>query len=173
MQAGDAVFVIKPSGWMTPVDPATQLPRFSHLHLPEGTPAEIEPRFAGLAPTGALPDSINFGLRRHSEPAAFNVILFTDTQPESLAEDGYIRDDVVAQTAGITAAFGITHGDVMFDDLSYCLPSRFAFARSGMGGHERLGRESHQMRKDHAYQTRFCSSASLAAPLRRAAWRWV
>ncbi len=119
VQPGDAVFVIKPSGWMTAVDPATQLPRFSHLHLPDGTPAEIEPRFAGLAPTGALPDSIDFGLRRQLEPAAFNVILFTDTQPESLAEVGYIRDDVVAQTAGVTAAFGITHGDVMFDDLSY------------------------------------------------------
>ena len=129
VQPGDAVFVIKPSGWMTPVDPATQLPRFSYLHLPDGTPADMEARFAGLPPTGALPDSIDFGLRRQAERAAFNVILFTDTQPESLAEVGYIRDDVVAQTvvaqtgmaqtAGVPAAFGITHGDVMFDDLSY------------------------------------------------------
>lgn len=116
---GDAVFVVKPSGYMTPVDPATQLPRFSHLHAPEGTPAALQLRFAGIAPTGALPDSIDFPLRPQDEATKFEAILFTDTQPESLAEVGYIRDDVVVTTAGVDAAFGINHGDVMFDDLSY------------------------------------------------------
>jgi len=87
--------------------------------LPEGTPQSLGLRFAGIAPTGSLPDSIDFPLRKQDEPTAFNVVLFTDTQPESLAEVGYIRDDVVAQTAGVAAAFGITHGDVMFDDLSF------------------------------------------------------
>ena len=116
---GDAVFVIKPAGYMTPVDPATQLPRFSYLHVPDGTPATLNFRFAGVKPTGALPESIDFPLRRQDEPEKFNAILFTDPQPESLAEVGYIRDDVVSATAGVDAAFGITHGDVMFDDLSY------------------------------------------------------
>ena len=119
VQPGDAVFVIKPTGYMTPVDPVTQLPRFSHLHAPDGTPAELQLRFAGIAPTGALPESIDFPLRPQHEATKFNAILFTDTQPESLAEVGYIRDDVVVTTAGVDAAFGITHGDVMFDDLSY------------------------------------------------------
>ncbi|MBV8616991.1 MAG: calcineurin-like phosphoesterase family protein, partial [Acetobacteraceae bacterium] len=119
VQAGDALFVIKPTGFATPLDPAMRLPRFSYLHDPEGTPASLDLRFAGVAPTGTLPDSIDFPLRRQPEAASFKALLFTDPQPESLAEVGYIRDDVVAQTAGIDAAFGITHGDVMFDDLSF------------------------------------------------------
>lgn len=116
---GDAVFVIKPSGFATPVDPVTQLPRYCYLHMPEGTPASLGFRFAGIAPTGTLPGSIDFPLRRQDEAARFNALLFTDPQPESLAELGFVRDDVVSRTAGIDAAFGITHGDVMFDDLSY------------------------------------------------------
>ena len=116
---GEAVFVVKPAGYMTPVDPATQLPRFSYLHVPDGTPAALGFRFAGIPPTGTLPESIDFPLRRQDEAERFNAILFTDPQPESLAEVGYIRDDVVIATAGVDAAFGVTHGDIMFDDLSY------------------------------------------------------
>ena len=119
VQPGDSLFVLKPSGFMTPVDPVTQIPRFAHVHLPEGTPSSIDVRFVALAATGALPDSVDFFLRRQDEAAKFDAILFTDTQPESLAELGYVRDDVVTQTAGVKAAFGITHGDLMFDDLSY------------------------------------------------------
>lgn len=115
---GDSVFVIKPAGWATPVDPHVFLPRFAYIHAPEGTPDAGRYRFAPLDPTGPLPASIDFALRRQDEKARFDAILFTDPQPESLAEVGYIRDDVVAQTVGVDAAFGITHGDVMFDDLS-------------------------------------------------------
>jgi hypothetical protein len=115
---GDAIFVIKPSGWMTPLETGTNLPRFSYLYAPQGTPPNLGLRYAGLSPTGPLPASIDFPLRRQSEPSRFDVILFTDPQPESLAELGYVRDDVVAQVAGIPAAFGITTGDIMFDDLS-------------------------------------------------------
>jgi C terminal of Calcineurin-like phosphoesterase/N terminal of Calcineurin-like phosphoesterase len=116
---GDSVFVIKPAGWATAVDPATNLPRFAYAHAPDGTPNAGIYRFAPLAPTGALPASVDFALRRQDEKPRFDAILFTDPQPESLAEVGYIRDDVVAQTVGMQAAFGITHGDVMFDDLSF------------------------------------------------------
>ncbi len=119
VKPGDSLFVVKPSGFMTPVDPVTQLPRFALVHSPEGTPSSMAPRFAGLGPTGALPDSIDFFLQRRDEPAQFDALLFTDTQPETLAELGYVRDDVVATTAGVDASFGITHGDLMFDDLSY------------------------------------------------------
>ncbi|MGC4051651.1 MAG: metallophosphoesterase N-terminal domain-containing protein [Paludibaculum sp.] len=115
---GESVFVIKPAGWMTPVDPVTQLPRFAYVHAPAGSPTDLGFRFAGLAPTGPLPESIDFTLRRQAEDRRFNAILFTDPQPESLAEIGYIRDDVVAQSGAVDAAFGITHGDLMFDDLS-------------------------------------------------------
>lgn len=118
VRPGDSLFVIKPAGWATPVDPVTNLPHFAYIHAPEGTP-DLGFRFAGVAPTGKLPDSIDFALRQQQEPPRFEAILFTDPQPESLAEVDYIRDDVVSIVEKEGVAFGITHGDVMFDDLSY------------------------------------------------------
>jgi hypothetical protein len=115
---GDSVFVVKPAGWALPVDPATNLPHFAYVHAPDGSP-DLGFRFAGVAPTGPLPASIDFGLHRQDEPAKFDAVLFTDPQPESLNEVGYIRDDVVSVVDGAAAAFGVTHGDIMFDDLSY------------------------------------------------------
>jgi hypothetical protein len=115
---GDSLFVIKPTGWMTPIAPETNLPRFSYIYEPQGTPARLGLRYPGIAPTGPLPASIDFPLHRQTEPTQFNVVLFTDPQPESLNELGYVRDDVVAQVTGIDARFGITTGDIMFDDLS-------------------------------------------------------
>ena len=116
---GDSVFVIKPTGWTTPVDPETQLARFAYLHNPGGTPAALHTRFAGVAPTGPLPASIDFALRRQDEPTRFDALLLTDPQPESLTELGYVRDDVVAQLGEVPAAFAIAHGDLMFDDLAF------------------------------------------------------
>ena len=116
---GQSVFVVKPRGYALPIDPDTGLPVFAYVHLPDGTPAGLRFRFAGIAPTGPLPDSIDFGLRPAPEPDRFNAILFTDPQPESLAEVGYIRDDAVARTDGVDALFGVTTGDLMFDDLSF------------------------------------------------------
>jgi hypothetical protein len=115
---GDSVFVIKPAGWALPVDPGTNLPRFAYVYAPSGSP-DLGFRFAGVAPTGPLPTSIDFGLHRQDEPTKFDAVLFTDPQPESLNEVGYIRDDVVSVVDASQAAFGITHGDIMFDDLSY------------------------------------------------------
>ena len=114
---GNSLFVINP--------PAGRCRRSRHQPAavrlracPDGTP-DLGFRFAGVPPTGLLPASIEFGLRRQPEPARFEAVLFTDPQPESLAEVGYIRDDVVAVVDARRAAFGITHGDVMFDDLSF------------------------------------------------------
>nr|WP_294522049.1 calcineurin-like phosphoesterase family protein [uncultured Rhodopila sp.] len=114
----DSVFVIKPAGWALPVDAATNLPHFAYIHAPDGSP-DLGFRFEGVAPTGPLPASIDFPLRRQTEAMRFDAVLFTDPQPESLNEVGYIRDDVVSVVDGSQAAFGITHGDIMFDDLSY------------------------------------------------------
>ncbi len=112
------LFVIKPSGFMTPTDPQTNLPRFSYVHRPNGSPAALNLTFAGVAPTGPLPASIDFALMPQDEPKAFEVVLFTDPQPETDAELDFIRDDVIAPLAGTRARFGMTIGDLMFDDLS-------------------------------------------------------
>ena len=50
------VFVIKPRGWMTPIN-ADKLPQFYYIHKPAGSPAQ---KFAGVPPTGLLPESIDF-----------------------------------------------------------------------------------------------------------------
>ncbi len=118
VQPGDTLFVIKPTGFMTELDPVTNLSRAHHIYAPDGTPTSLDLRFPGLAPTGALPDSIDFGLHRRDEPTTFTAVLLTDSQPETLAELGYVRDDSMARIATIPAAFAIHHGDVMFDDLS-------------------------------------------------------
>ncbi|MDJ0865196.1 MAG: calcineurin-like phosphoesterase family protein [Myxococcota bacterium] len=118
LEIGDAaiVFVTKPAGWMTRVDPVTQLPRFYYIHQPGGSPPGL--RYAGIEPTGSLPDSIDFPLRRVDEPARFEAILFADTQPQTAVEVDMVRDDVVAGLVGTDARFGMTLGDILFDDLS-------------------------------------------------------
>ena len=112
------IFVVKPAGYMPPVDPVTRLPRFYRHHRPLGSPAALELTFAGLAPTDPLPASLDFPLRRQDEPDSFEVVLLTDPQPESDAEVDFIREDLIEALAGTPAKFGLTAGDVMFDDLS-------------------------------------------------------
>ena len=116
--SGQSIVVIKPAGFRLPVDPATNLVRYSYVYDPGGTPAALGFRYAGLAPTGSLPASIDFELTRVDEPARFDVVLVTDPQPESTAEIEFLRDDVVCGLIGRKAAFGMTCGDLMFDDLS-------------------------------------------------------
>jgi len=112
------VHVIKPAGFMPPVDPRTGSPRFSYIHQPEGSPASLGLTYEGVSPTGELPASIDFALARQDEPEAFECILFTDPQPESDVEVDFIREDVVDALTGTKARFGLTAGDIMFDDLS-------------------------------------------------------
>jgi hypothetical protein len=112
------IFVIKPAGFMPPVDPVTNLPRFYRLHQPNGSPAELNLTFEGVPPSGPLPASVDFPLRRQDEPSAFEVVMFTDPQPESDVEVDFIREDLIEALAGTKAKFGFTSGDIMFDDLS-------------------------------------------------------
>ena len=117
---GQVISLVKPAGFAAPLDPATNLPKLFYVHDPDGTPASLGYRYEGLAPTGPLPLAIDFVLTRQPEPARFDVLLFTDPQPESAAEIDYIRDDAVAPLigAGAGAAFGMTLGDLAFDDLT-------------------------------------------------------
>ena len=83
-----------------------------------GSPPNLKLRYRGIDPTGPLPDSVDFPLKKVDEPQKFDVIVFTDPQPESQVEVDFIRDDVVNGLIGTKAAFGMTTGDIMFDDLS-------------------------------------------------------
>lgn len=107
-------FVIKPSGWMTPLSEQL-VPRFYYIHKPEGSP---ESKFPGVEPTGPLPKHINFPLYPNAEPDEFKVIFFGDPQPRNQTEIDYIAHDVVEELMGTDARFGVTLGDILFDDLS-------------------------------------------------------
>ncbi len=112
------IFVVKPAGFMPPLDPATNLPRFYRLYQPQGSPASLNLLFEGIAPTGPMPASLDFPLKRQDEPNAFDVVLVTDPQPETEAEVDFVREDLIEALAHTDAKFGLTAGDVMFDDLS-------------------------------------------------------
>mgnify|MGYP002630707932 CR=1 FL=1 len=108
------VFVIKPTGWRTPIS-ENQIPRFYYIHKPKGSPPL---KFQGVAPTGDLPKSIDFALYPQAEPEQFKAILFGDPQPRNQQEIDYIAHDVIEELVGTDASFGVTLGDILFDDLS-------------------------------------------------------
>jgi 3',5'-cyclic AMP phosphodiesterase CpdA len=129
------VFVIKPRGWRTPLS-RDMLPRFYYIHKPDGSP---EVRFGGVAPTGALPESVDFPLYEQEEPDQFHALLFGDTQPRNLQEVDYIAHDVVEDLIGTDASFGVTLGDIAFDDLSTFEPLNRAIALIGIPWYNVMG----------------------------------
>ncbi|MEL6328028.1 MAG: calcineurin-like phosphoesterase family protein [Planctomycetota bacterium] len=134
------VFVVKPRGFQVPLD-AQNLPRFSYSHKPEGS---LDDGFVweGVAPTGPLPASIDFGLRRVEEPDAFTVIAFGDPQPYSLEQIDFFRRESIEQlfqpgpggTSGNNAgaALGISLGDLVGDRLDMFEPLNQAQALLGV-----------------------------------------
>ena len=132
------IFITKPRGYATPVN-EDQLPQFYYIHQPEGSPPS---RYPGVAPTGPLPERIDFPLVARPEPNRFEALLFADTQPQTTAELDYIRDDVLTELIGTEAKFGMTMGDVTFDDLSMMPRLNRLIARLGIpwynvpGNHE-------------------------------------
>jgi hypothetical protein len=132
----DIVFVIKPRGYMTRIDDLN-LPRFYYIHRPAGSPEGR--RFAGIEPTGPLPASIDFALTRQAEPERFRTILFGDTQPRNVQEVEYFSHDIVEELVGFDGAFGVTLGDVVFDDLAVFEPHNQAVALIGMPWYNVLG----------------------------------
>ena len=107
-------FVIKPSGWMNPLN-KHKLPQFHYIHKPKGSPVS---RHRGTPPTGPLPQSIDFPLHKQDEPDKFQAVFFGDPQPRNQTEIDYIANDIVAELIGTDAKFGVTLGDIMFDNLS-------------------------------------------------------
>ncbi len=108
------LFVIKPRGWMTRLD-AQKLPRFYYIHKPQGSPPNT--KYPGVAPTGPLPASVDFALHAQVEPNRFRAILFGDPQPRDQKEVDYIAHDVIEELVGADAAFGVSLGDIAFNNL--------------------------------------------------------
>jgi len=113
------IFVIKPRGYMTPLN-ENRLPKFYYIHKPHGSPDGL--KFAGIAPTGPLPDSIDFPLTEQTEPDTFKVLVFGDTQPRNMQEIEWLAHDVIEEVIGIDAVFGISLGDLVGDNLNLFNP---------------------------------------------------
>jgi hypothetical protein len=123
------LFVIKPGQWMTPFDD-DGIPRFAYVHKPLGSPPHL--RHPGLEPTGPLPDSVDFPLHPSEEPERFSMLLFGDTQPYTLEQVDFVSHAVVEELIGSDAAFGMTLGDVVGDDLALFAPLNHAIGRIGI-----------------------------------------
>ncbi len=121
-------FVIKPSGYSTPLN-KDNLPQFYYIHKPKGSPNF---KFPGVSPTGDLPDSINFALEKVKEPKNFQALFFGDPQPRDIREVEYIGYDVVEELIGSKAKFGVTLGDIVFDDLNLFEPLNGSIALIGI-----------------------------------------
>ncbi|MCB1231822.1 MAG: calcineurin-like phosphoesterase family protein [Verrucomicrobiae bacterium] len=129
-------FVIKPANWATPVS-EHQIPQFYYIHKPNGSPPDF--RYAGVAPTGPLPESIDFPLTPAEEPDTFKAILFGDPQPADLDQIDYIAHDVIAELVGTDAKFGVTLGDIMFDKLEFFEPENANIALIGIPWYNVIG----------------------------------
>ncbi|TVS14832.1 MAG: metallophosphoesterase [Planctomycetaceae bacterium] len=144
------IFVIKPRGWAVPVD-EMQIPRFYYLHMPQGATGT---RYPGLDPTPALPESLDFALRPQEEPDRYDVLVLGDTQPRDLTEIDYIARDVLPEVIGIDAAFGVTLGDLVFDDLNLFDPLNEAIATIGLPWRSLIGNHDIDFTGDTDVQAR-------------------
>jgi hypothetical protein len=118
----EIVFVVKPPEYDLPVN-ENNLPRFFYVHKPKGSP---NLKYPGVDPTGPLPESIDFPLLPSRKTSDFDVVVLGDPQPADYTDVQFFRDDVVAEMidepAVEKAAFGVTLGDVVSNDLSLYEP---------------------------------------------------
>jgi hypothetical protein len=107
------IFVIKPSGYSLPLDKDNK-PVFYHMNVPAGASGES---YQGIDPTGSIDGVLNFALYKNEEPNNIKVLVFGDTQVRDNKEISYLQQDIIDDLIGTDADFGITLGDVVYDDL--------------------------------------------------------
>jgi hypothetical protein len=111
---GDAViFITKPAGWSTPLD-KRNTQKFYYVHCPAGSP---KLNYKGVSPTGPLPKQIDFPLRKAQETKRFEALVFGDSQPYTAEQVDFYSHEFVENLIGSKAAFGVSLGDVVGDNL--------------------------------------------------------
>lgn len=108
-----AIFVIKPRGYRFPTDEKNR-PQFYRLNMPAGAAGT---RYTGLEATAPVDGAVNFAMYRNSESDELKVLVMGDTQPRNDREIEYIQKDMIAGVGGTGAAFGLTLGDIVYDNL--------------------------------------------------------
>lgn len=157
--AGEAIIsVIKPSGYAVPVN-SNNLPQFFYNHKPDGSPKS---EFAGVAPTGKLPKSVDFGLYKSTEGNDFTALIFGDPQPYNLVEIDYFAKGIVSEVEGVkNVPFGLSLGDLVGNDLNLFNPYIEAVKKVGIPWYNLLGNHDHNFdattddRADETYEAHF------------------
>lgn len=143
------IAVIKPSGYAVPLN-SDNLPQFFYNHKPSGSPKS---EFPGVAPTGKLPKSVDFGLYASNEGDNFTALVFGDPQAYNLDEIDYFYRGVVAEVEGIkNVPFGLSLGDLVGNDLSLFNPYIQAVKKVGIPWYNLLG--NHDLNFDAATDDR-------------------
>ncbi len=129
------IFVVKPRGYRTKLND-DMLPQFYYIHKPNGSP---KLNFKGVTATGALPKSVDFPMYAQKEPEQFHAILFGDPQPRNQTEVDWIAHDVVEELVGTKASFGVTLGDIVFDNLDVMQPLNRSIGLIGIPWYNVIG----------------------------------
>lgn len=111
---GDTVFAIKPPGYSVATG-ANGLPEFWRHHFPDGSP---ELRFGGI-PAQSV-ERMEIALQpAPAAPGPLEVLVLADPQVKNTADVDYYARDIVADIATRPpAAFGLSLGDLVDDELS-------------------------------------------------------
>jgi hypothetical protein len=118
------LFISQPSGYSVALD-ANNIPAFYYRHYPQGTPdlidgTAVEWVFPVVDATGPLPASIDFPLTPIVDASTqFEAHAFADTQARTELDQDKLREDLITTLIGnpFSAEFGITVGDVVYDNL--------------------------------------------------------
>lgn len=136
IDSDNIISVIKPAGYEFPVD-ENNLPQFYYIHKPNGSP---EMKYPGVAPTGKLPEMVNFGLFPKEIKEEFSVLVFGDPQPYTREEVDFFAKAIVAELEGARGyEFGISLGDLVGNDLNLFKPYIEAVKEIGVPWHNVLG----------------------------------
>lgn len=118
------VFVTQPAGYAVPVN-QDNIAQFSYNHFPNGSP---KLRFGGIAPTGGLPQAVNFPMVKSKATGvtAQNCAIASDTHGYNLTEVHYAKQGAVRDLVGRTDLGGcgvLLLGDNVGDDLAMNAPT--------------------------------------------------
>lgn len=137
------ISVIKPSGYNLATD-ENNLPKFYYNYKPNGSP---NLKFKGVAPTGKLPKSVDFGLLKTKDNEAFTALIFGDPQPYTLEEIEFFKKGIIFEVEAVkNIPFGISLGDLVGNDLSLFNPYIAAIKRVGIPWYNVMG--NHDMNFD-------------------------
>lgn len=142
------LFVVKPSGYKIALD-ANNLPKYYYIHKPNGSPTL---KYAGVAPTGPLPASVDFALTPYQEEENFTALIFGDPQPYTQEDVENFTKGIIGEVEGIkNVSFGLTLGDLVGDNLDLHAAYRDAVKKVGIPWYNLMG--NHDMNYDATTDT--------------------